>query len=347
MRHLHRIVTAAMLMPTLAACEHKELCFNHPDHAPRSNVRVMADYEREWEFPYHGNTDWANHPAWESTFGMPYDALRPPLPDGLRVQVYNTDGTNAIANIPTEGGIVPMSEGHHAILFYNNDTEYIVFSDIHDYARAQATTRTRTRSTYMGNSYITNSRDESTVNPPDMLYGSYLARYDARSTVEPDVLQVAMHPLVYTYLVRFEFARGLEYVALARGALAGMARSVWLNSGHTGSDKATVLFDCTVEPFGPQAVVRSFGVPDFPNDHYITRGNNAYGLNLEVRLKNGKLKSFDFDITDQVERQPQGGVITVGGIEISDEEGKPDGGGGFDVDINDWGEYQDIPFPLK
>ena len=62
-------------------------------------------------------------------------------------------------------------------------------------------------------------------------------------------------------------------------------------------------------------------------------------------MKNGKIKSFDFDVTDQVEVQPQGGVIVVSGIEISDEEGES-GGSGFDVDIDDWGEYEDIELPL-
>lgn len=341
-----RVVRAAGVLAVLTACEHKELCFNHAEHAPRSNVRVVATYEREWQFPYHNLTDWANDPDWAALCTTPYDALRPGLPDGLRVQVYNTDGTNSINNIPAQGGIANMSEGHHAILFFNNDTEYIVFGNMSDYAQASATTRTRSRSTYMGNSCIQNSRDENTVNPPDMLYGSYLSAYDAQRTVEPDELSVVMHPLVFTYVVRFRFTHGLEYVALARGALSGMAQSVWLNSGHTGSERATVLFDCTLEPGGPQAHVRSFGVPDFPNEHYITRGDNAYGLNLEVRLRNGKMKSFDFDVTDQVERQPQGGVIVVDGIEI-DDEGTAGSGSGFDVDIDDWGEFEDIPFPLN
>ena len=77
----------------------------------------------------------------------------------------------------------------------------------------------------------------------------------------------------------------VEYVSLARGALAGMAQAVWLNSGHTSDEAATVLYDCTVEKFGIQALVRSFGIPDFPNEHYGRRAKRKYGLNLEVRLK--------------------------------------------------------------
>ena len=212
------------------------------------------------------------------------------------------------------------------------------------FASAKATTRTRTRSSYLGNSYM-DTNDENTVNQPDMLYGSYMESYVAERSTETDVIPVTMHPLVFTYLVRYEFSHGLEYVSLARGALAGMAQAVWLNSGRTSDEAATVLYDCTVEDFGTQALVRSFGIPDFPNEHYGTRAGRKYGLNLEVRLKNGKIKSFDFDVTDQVAAQPQGGVIVVKGIEISDEEGT-EGGSGFDVDVEDWGDYEDIELPL-
>lgn len=334
----------AGMITALSSCEHKELCFDHPEHAPKSQVSVEAKYEQEWQYTYRGGTNWATFPTWQETFGMKYDDLRPGIPDGLRVQVYNEDGSSNIVNIAPEGGIVPMREGEHSLLFYNNDTEYIVFDDLSSYASARATTRTRTRSTYLGNSYIDNW-NENTVNPPDMLYGNYMESYIAGRTQEPDVLSITMHPLVFTYLIRYEFGNGLKYVALARGALAGMAESVYLNSGRTSEKEATVLFDCTMEDFGPQALVHSFGVPDFPNEQYTKRAERKYALNLEVRLKNGKIKSFDFDVTEQVKAQPQGGVIVVKGIEISDDEGM-EGGSGFDVDVDDWGEYEDIELPL-
>lgn len=346
MKKMHCILGGISLMATLAACEHKELCFDHDPHAPKTDVRIEAVYEQEWEYAYKGETDWPAYPTWTEDFGMAYDDLRPGIPEGLRVQVYNADGSNDIVNIAPHGELVYMRPGEHSILFYNNDTEYIVFDDMQSFASAKATTRTRTRSSYQGSPYTKADTRELTVAPPDMLYGSYVESYTAERTTGTVEMKVTLHPLVFTYLVRYEFSHGAEYVALARGALAGMAESVWLNSGSTTATPATVLFDCTMEEFGAQALVNSFGVPDFPNEHYTTRADQSYGLNLEVRLKNGKMKSFDFDVTDQVAAQPQGGVIVVRGIEISDEEGT-EGGSGFDVDVDDWGDYEDIELPLK
>lgn len=347
MKKAHYIIRYIPLLAgacmALASCEHKELCFDHDPHAPKTEIRIDAVYEQEWEYTYEG-TDWKNFPTWPETYGHDYDDLRPGIPDGLRVQVYNADGTNNVINLPPEGGVTQMRPGEHSILFYNNDTEYIVFDEMHSYATARATTRSRTRATYLGNSSI-GTRDENTVNPPDMLYGSYTDSYFVERTPETQVLPVTMHPLVFTYLVRYEFKSGLEFVALARGALAGMAEAVRMSDGHTSEEAATVLYDCTMRDFGAEASVRSFGIPDFPNEHYGTRAERRYGLNLEVRLKNGKIKSFDFDVTDQVAAQPQGGVIVVKDIEIPEDEGW-EGGSGFDVDVNDWGDYEDIELPL-
>lgn len=345
MKHIHIIIAGyiPLLMGMLFfSCEHKSLCFDHAEHAPKSRMHIEALYEKEWQYTYEGSTDWKNFPEWYETFNVEYDTLRPGIPNGLRVQVYNSDGSDEIHNLAPAGGTVYMRPGQHSLLFYNNDTEYIVFNEMQSFASARATTRARTRATYFGNSYM-ETKSENTVNQPDMLYGSYIDSCVAEMSSVAEILPVTMHPLVFTYLVRYEFSHGVEYVSLARGALAGMAQSVWLNSGQTSEESATVLYDCTVEDFGAQAFVRSFGIPDFPNKHYDTKAgkDRKYGLNLEVRLKNGKIKSFDFDVTDQVEKQPQGGVIVVKGIEISDEEGKEDGSG-FNVDVEDWGDFEDI-----
>ena len=336
----------AGMLTVFSSCEHKDLCFDHDAHAPKSDVHIKAVYEKEWEHTCEGGPDWEQYPAWESRFGMDYHELCPDAPDGLRIQVYNEDGTNNVLNVAPEGDIVRMRPGEHSLLLYNNDTEYIVFDDMNSFASAKATTRTRTRASYGGNPYMENTV-ENTVNAPDMLYGNYMENYTAERKTETDELPVTMHPLVFTYLVRYEFSHGLEYVALARGALAGMAESVMLNTGRTSAEAATILFDCTMQPYGAQACVRSFGVPDYPNALYKTRAaTRTYALNLEVRLNNGQMKTFDFDVTDQVAAQPEGGVIVVKDIEITDEEGQT-GGSGFDVTVDGWGEFEDIELPLR
>ncbi len=330
---------AAVCASSLSSCDHKELCFDHWDHASRYSVDCRIGWQRQWQYPSDGGADW--QAGWQDyDFGMAYDDLLPPKPSGVRTQVYTDGHNNEHSNISADGGIVNMTPGEHQILFYNNDTEYIVFNDITSLAQATATTRSRSRSTYIGNSTVKPSQKENTVNPPDFLFGHFIESYRAEKSQVAPVVDITMKPLVFRYLIRYHFAHGLEYVGLGRGALAGMAGSVYLTDGHTGSDAATVLYDCELRPWGVEAVVNTFGVPNYPNPDY-SRATGVYGLNLEVRLRNGRIKNFDFDVTDQINRQPRGGVIEIFGIVISDEEGKEDGGS-FNVDIDGWGEYNDI-----
>lgn len=332
------LMMAAML---LSSCIHKDLCMHHNDHAHKYHVLIDPEYRYEWEENCTGYKDW--EAEWPTHF-VDYDGLRPGKPAGLRVVNYPENGNSKISNISADGGIVYLSEGVHDILFYNNDTEYIVMASTEKFATTRATTRTRTRASYMGNPFDTKNDKEETVNPPDMLFGNFYNAYQAQKLPEPDVIEITLHPLVFTYKVRFEFEYGLQYVSLARGVLSGMAKSVNMSTGETSEETAAVLFDCEIKDYGPAAFVNSFGVPGYPNGNY-TKAGNTHALNLEVRMRNGNLKSFDFDVTDQVEAQPHGGVIVVSGIRIEDEDGMT-GSGAFDVTVNDWGEYEDIEIPL-
>lgn len=338
-RYIFLVISAAAL---LVSCTHKELCYTHRDHAHKYHIEVIADYRYDWE-EWYGATNWVEN--WPSHY-MAYDDLRPGKPSGLRVVNYNlSDGYN-LHNISADGGVVNLYEGTNNILLYNNDTEYIVFSRHKEGSKAttRATTRTRTRATYVGNQYA--NKDEETMTPPDMLYANYIEGYNPLKVADPVPIEVTLQPLVYTYKVRYEFEKGLEYAAITRGALSGMARSVTMDTGDTSVEAATIIYDCDMTDYGARALVTTFGIPDFPNANYPTKTENRkHGLNLEVLMRNGKMISFDFDVTDQVLAQPHGGVIVVTGIVIEESVGTS-GSGAFDVEVNDWGEYEDIVLPL-
>ena len=337
------IMYAALAALLLCGCR-KDLCYDHDAHSLSVKVNVRPDWELEWEREY--DYDWET--LWQEEWTYGYHELKPVPATGIRAVVYNAGTRYTESNLSTEGGRIPIAEENiYDLMFYNNDTEYIVFNDIIASTSANATTRSLLRS-----SYEAMHAEERTVNQPDMLYGAFIEEHVAQKTLEPVMLPVTLKPLVYTYMIRYEFEYGQKYLALARGALAGMAESVYLNDGHTGPNAATVMFDCTVQDYGAEALVRSFGVPNYPGDHYNRadgeegNANQHYALNLEVRMTNGKIKSFEFDVTDQVQGQPRGGVIVVKGLTITDEEGGGVGGG-FDVDVDGWGDYIDIPLPIN
>ncbi len=317
----------------------KDLCYNHDEHALKVRVNMDAEWEREWERNLGKN--WEKR--WRGVLGFGYDDVRPESAKGIRARVFTDGKFESESNIEANGGKIGMKPGVHDILFYNNNTEYITFHDSESIATAVASTRTRTRSTYS-----TRFGDETTVNAPDQLYGAFIENYKAERTLEEVNLPVQMRPLVYSYVVHFIFKSGLKYVSLGRGALSGMAEGVYLQTGRTTEKEATILFDdCIVDQdLGIYKTVLSFGAPDEIAIPEAPGKVHTFRLNLEVMLKNGKLISFDYDVTDQVRAQPRGGVIVIQDIVIDDEDGM-EGSGGFDVEVGDWGEYEDIVLPLN
>lgn len=341
MKKVLHTLSILLLLTGLNACQHKDLCYDHSDHAHKYHINVVADYRFDWEECY-GGPDWKT--VWPQDY-MDYDLLRPTKPDGIRIINHNEQGLSDRHNVGPDGGVVTLYAGKNDVLFYNNDTEYIMFSNTDKVASTRATTRTRTRATYLGNQYANDN--EETMTPPDMLFANFYDDLHVEKLEHPVDVPVTLQPLVFSYKVRYEFQEGLQYVSMARGALSGMARSVLLSNGTTSEEAATILYDCETTPYGVKAIVTSFGVPGYPNQNYPTRGEaeTKHALNLELLLRNGSMITLEFDVTNQVQNQPHGGVIVVSGIVIEEDDGTQ-GSGAFDVEVNDWGPYEDIYLPL-
>ena len=333
-----KIAVALIILPMLAACR-KEVCY---DHYPTMDVSFT--WEREWERDYgkYHLDSWD-----EGYFGDTYDGFRPDVPEWVNMVRYFEDARPQEHFLSPDGGRLMLSSGKTtSMLLYNGDTEYIILSDMASQyeARASATQRSRSSISYVAERHP----GARTTNPPDKLFSAYIEHAPQVANHELKPLPVKMQPLVYTYVITYEFEYGLQHVALARGALGGMAESVYLRDGRTSEETAIILFDCDIADGYCRTQVRSFGIPGFPDEYYGRAendpGGRTYTLNLEVMLKNGKLHEFNFDITDQMTRQPRGGVIKIDGLRIEDEENLNESG--FNVDVDDWGDHQDIDLPV-
>ncbi len=344
MKIIDRYITIAVVLlgfMLLPACQRTELCY---DHYPKAAMAL--EWDLEWERDY----GMAHLSSWDASYhGFSYNELRPATPEWVNLVKYresNPDGEHYLA---ADGGDVVLQEkGNYSFLLYNGDTEYIVLSDVASLpdVRASATPRSRASIT----SVMERHPGARSANPPDVLYSAFIEDVPPIDVHEVRNLPVKMQPLVYTYVVRFDFEYGAHHIALARGALGGMAESVYLRDGHTSDESVIVLFDCEVTANGCEAHVKSFGVPGFPDEYYgNTKGkapDRPYTLNLEVMLTNSTTLQFDYDIADQIRKQPRGGVITVSGIRIEDDQNKREmGDGDFDVDLSGWGQV-DVDFPL-
>lgn len=181
-------------------------------------------------------------------------------------------------------------------------------------------------------------------------------------------LEMQLQPVTYIYLVqvvlRHNNRSGRKVTSIDGNAnLSGMARSVNLNTGITGTDAVTVNFFMrmkhdltdrageTVDIIGGKTL--TFGLPKLNPSRLNTRNyleslekvreadlNNRHYLDVKMQFYNGKDSTFVFDVTDQVRRLFRGGVITV---ELDmDKVPIPNrsGGSGFDAVVEDFEEKQ-------
>lgn len=280
----------------------------------------------------------------EIDFQWPETSLSQPVPEGVTLLVYGDDSEHPTENFlsPTGGNVNFGSGTPRSILIYNNDTEHIRFFGLSSPVMAYATSTAAARSASASIRRL--HPDESALNPPDMLYSAYIESLPEVGTHEKLDLVLDMKKLVYAYEVVYEFEYGLNRVVLARGALAGMAETVMLHNGATPRGGATLLYDCDLTEQGIRSTVLSFGVPDYPEDRRATRYTHHHTLQLEVKLVNGKIKEFVFDISEQLAGQPRGGTVRVSGLRVEDDESSSDSG--FDVDLDDWGNNEEIDLPV-
>lgn len=331
-------IVLTVLMVSLTSCR-KELCY---DHYP--SIDVTLSWEQEWERDYG-----MSHPtAWDPEYyGFKYSSLCPDIPESVTLIRYTPEGKTVENYLSNKGGKMEVDlKDSHSLLLYNSDTEFIMLSDIASATDARATTASRSRSSlsYMKSQYP----GLRSITPPDALFSAYVEDIPYIDLHEVRHVPVKMQPLVYTYVIRYEFEAGLEYVALARGALAGMAESVYLKTGHTSDQSAIILFDCEMTSYGCEAHVKSFGVPGFPDKYYGQDKNReapqTYMLNLEMKFNNGNTFEYNYDITDQLKNQPRGGVIVISGITVDKDKILHDSG--FEVDISGWDDHEEIDLPV-
>lgn len=339
----HIIITVVFLVCSmLTSCYRTELCY---DHYPKA--AVSFEWEQEWERDY-GMAHLVN---WDAAYhGFDYDYVRPETPEWVNFIKYKNNNPDSENYFSPEGGeIIFLEEADHSFLFYNGDTEYIVLSDMASLPDARASATPRSRGSI--SSILDRHPGSRSTNPPDVLYSAYIESIPTIKIHETLPMPVKMQPLVFTYVIRYEFEYGLEHVALARGALGGMADSVYLKDGRTSEESIIILYDCELKDYGCEAHVRSFGVPGFPDQYYGRSAEDApgrpYTLNLEVMLTNGTTMQFNYDVADQIKTQPRGGVIKISGIRVEDEDNStPMPPSGFDVDLSGWGDV-DVDLPVE
>lgn len=348
---MNRIFIAAaiaVLLPLLAACEHKELCEGH-EHVTYSRVRV--------------DVDWTDFLTKETPSGMTV-AMYPDDPSLKPVTVLTNNISHAVLNLPVGG---------YSLLVYNQSPSE--FGSLRfEGMDALSTSR------IMGNEiqsrwYQSRDDDEIVITEPEWVgidtqkglqvtsdmvaLTNAMLSQSRHGSRDGDVVLTTAYPknIISTLTVHVHI-KGIYNLRSARASITGMAAGYMLGENRPTSATATHLLEqwsLTTDSSDPTrgtitARITTFGLPQghqgLPHENY---------LNLSILLVDGAtIMDFPFAIGDQfryeIDAEANLELSLVLDITIDDPlpDVEPAGGGssGFDAIVDDWGDEEEVDIAM-
>ncbi|MDR1369003.1 MAG: DUF5119 domain-containing protein [Dysgonamonadaceae bacterium] len=306
-------------------------------------------------------------------------------PENASIWIFNaSDGTPALGGRPELTNrmelTVDLPIGQYSILVFNgaiNDQDHIRFRGTDRYRTFEAYAYDETPE---GNAAARLRADEdlSFITPPNVLAADHLDLLEITGRMidrkEETLITFTPRRLVSQINITVHF-RGLNYSAPGghSGVVTGMANSIFLATGKTGNEPANHAFTLNNRTFYPDSqtdgtMSRSFLTFGLPGMTYnpLQFGETNNRLLLDILLRNNEHATYSIDVTGGVVSSGSNDaatglnlLITLGGGNLSlppvmhDPVTLPEvpevdfsDGGGFDPDVNDWGEIIDLPMPV-
>ena len=281
-------------------------------------------------------------------------------------------------NFDKHGGRVSLtSASWYDMLFYNSGTEYILFNPAVDYSTYYASTRPSSAASYSR----AFSRQLPDYNQPDELLGLLMPELyvsddpnDYEIAEEEDgtivylyKLDAIMRPYTFIYLVQVMMLNntdsvGQRVVGCEGMTVGGVSQGTDLFTRFNFADESNITSD-DVKPIERDRYLTlpdgtktkgdifacrmlSWGLPNMAplvvRSEATLYSSNGNELGLGLKLRNGANYNVTRDVTEQMEKHPTGGVITVvfDSSEIPDSIFRPKPnpeGGGFNATVENWG----------
>ena len=211
---------AVMLLPLFTACEHKDLCYDHPHSA---SVEVVFDWTEAPDA----------HPATMSLYLYPEDGSEP-----MRYEFTKR-----------EGGTIVVPEGMYDALCVNSDKETHRIVDKERMETFQVTTgNTRSlRGTLATRSETApkarGAEEERNVMEPEALWSDHAERLDISPASGVRRIVLTPKPRVNTCSVEVRNVENLRHVSALSASLTGMAGGWLAGIDELTTEKVTIPFE--------------------------------------------------------------------------------------------------------
>lgn len=337
-------VLVAMLLFTSCTIE-------PPLRLPREPVEtvlpiVVNELEVVWNVDIEWDTQW--YYGWDEEDERRWGKLEYPTPTYFEVRrFYQGEELSDVHHLEEEFTVYGnkfkrhYAFGYHDLLVWSNidspDGTQTVLIDESDPDNVLATT------TAGSTSYDRPSSRQATLKKqPDIFYAGYersfyisrnvedYDRFDEEENAWVKEIRTTLDPVVYIYLIQVVVYNndGLICGLADDATLTGLAQAVNLNTGHTSASDVDVVFGMRMKN-GLKAVdgrdadilgsmFTTFGLCDMEpwrtsrGPQYMgSRTDLANCVLLDLLFSNSTDALFAYDVTQQMQRQTHGGVITI------------------------------------
>ena len=310
---------AVMLLPLFTACEHKDLCYDHPHSA---SVEVVFDWTEAPDA----------HPATMSLYLYPEDGSEP-----MRYEFTKR-----------EGGTIVVPEGMYDALCVNSDKETHRIVDKERMETFQVTTgNTRSlRGTLATRSETApkarGAEEERNVMEPEALWSDHAEKLDISPASGVRRIVLTPKPRVNTCSVEVRNVENLRHVSALSASLTGMAGGWLAGIDELTTEKVTIPFEvCANEDKTPDPAKNGI-VEENGELYYYVNGVIQTGWHTI----DGNTYYFEADVTGQLHdpaQDPTHIVIVIDKLPLP----KPiTGGGGLQPTVKDWEEVH-ISLPMS
>ena len=318
MTHLYKVITgcvAALLLPLLTACEHKDLCYEHPHSA---SVEVVFD--------------WVNapdaHPATMSLYLYPKDGSEP-----MRYEFTSREGGTIDVPVGIYDAICVNSDKEtHRIQNKERQETFEVTTGNTRSLRGALSTRSETAPLARG------AEEERSVMEPEALWSDHAEQLDIRLEAGVQRIVLTPKPRVITCSVEVRNVENLRHVTAISASVTGMAGGWLPGIDELTDEKVTIPFEvrASEDKTTLTGSLSFFG--------HCPKEAGTHKLMIYVLMSDGNTYFFEEDVTDQFHdpaQEPTHIVIVLDKLPLP----KPiTGGGGLQPTVKEWQEVRiDLP----
>lgn len=306
---------AAVLLPLLTACEHKDLCYDHSHTTP---LEVVFDWTEAPDA----------HPATMSLYLYPEDGSEP-----MRYEFTKR-----------EGGTIVVPEGMYDAICVNSDKEthrivnksrmetFEVTTGDTRSLRGALATRSETAPKARG------AEEERNVLEPEALWSDHAERLNIHPETGVSRIVLTPKPRVNHCSVEIRNVENLRHVSAISASITGMAGGWLAGIDELTDEKVTIPFEVRANED------KTMLTGDLSFFGHCPKVDGTHKLMVYALMSDGSTYYFEEDVTDQLHdaaQDPTHLVIILDKLPLP----KPiTGGGGLQPTVKDWQEIHiDLP----